>query len=533
MIRRLAFLALVFGLVAMSVLGVSAGPQFLTSPFVDDGVVIQQGWKYVSDDGIFNCVKPFLDVAGNSHDPEGWRCHRGIDYINGTVDELHSWSSFNVVAAGDGYAVGSWSEHYGYFVYVGHSERDDLGRRFFTLYAHLLSGTATVPMRSRSDLARDISLDDFSAWGWVGRGEKLGEAGDSGSPGRLHLHFEVQRGGYPLNKVDPYDIYSTRDAYVDASCGPNFLWTQCPPVAATITPPPLPSAQVTIGPTTLNFGDVLIGSCSTAQFAIQHVLGTAPASGTVSASPNPPYSITSGSEFTAAEGAAPLVTVQFCPSVAGVVLGTATVASSATFTNTNTVSLSGTGLPAANEVALLDTLRGTSPNTTFCCVGETLGVAGTSFTQTSLAGPLFTLSQPTTITEIGAFLTLGFIPGQGVWADPNPAAIIEVRPALSDLLGRKYPDPTVVLGRYTLSHDGAANTVSFESARPILALPAGEYFAVFGTQDSTKQGLLAGIISDGQTALFFGSVTRGWVPDLGPGANPRVEMGVRIKGIPQ
>lgn len=100
---------------------------------------------------------------------------------------------------------------------------------------------------------------------------------------------------------------------------------------------------ITIGPTSLNFGDVPAGTCNTAVFAIQHVAGTGPASGTVSASPNPPFNILAGSNFSVSNGSAVNVTVQFCPTSAGTFNGTATVSSSATFTGTNTVTLTGIG----------------------------------------------------------------------------------------------------------------------------------------------------------------------------------------------
>jgi len=105
---------------------------------------------------------------------------------------------------------------------------------------------------------------------------------------------------------------------------------------------PVNTPIITIGPMSLNFGDVQVGTCDTAIFAIQHVSGS-PATGTVSVSPNPPFSITSSSSFSVSNGSAANVTLQFCPTSAGTFSGTATVSSSATFTGTNTVTLTGTG----------------------------------------------------------------------------------------------------------------------------------------------------------------------------------------------
>jgi hypothetical protein len=114
---------------------------------------------------------------------------------------------------------------------------------------------------------------------------------------------------------------------------------------------------ITIGPTSVNFGSVQVGTCSTAVFAIQHVLGTGPASGTVSASPNPPFSILSGSSFSVSNGSAANVTVQFCPTSGGTFNGTAIVSSSATFTGTNTVTLTGTGTAPSGVLSVSPTDR--------------------------------------------------------------------------------------------------------------------------------------------------------------------------------
>ena len=123
-----------------------------------------------------------------------------------------------------------------------------------------------------------------------------------------------------------------------------------------------PPARLTLGPLSLNFGSVQVESCSSASFSIQHVPGTAPASGTVSANPNPPFSISSGSSFSASGNEAPLATVQFCPTSAGNFSGLATVSSpGATFTSTNTVTLSGIGfnpVPITGAIQVNATLNG-------------------------------------------------------------------------------------------------------------------------------------------------------------------------------
>jgi hypothetical protein len=102
--------------------------------------------------------------------------------------------------------------------------------------------------------------------------------------------------------------------------------------------------QLSVGPSSLNFGSVQVGSCTSATVSIQHIPGTSPTSGTVSAGPNPPFSITAGASFLLSGSSASNATVQFCPKSAGTFSGSSAVsASGAAFTTTSSVSLSGTG----------------------------------------------------------------------------------------------------------------------------------------------------------------------------------------------
>ncbi len=104
---------------------------------------------------------------------------------------------------------------------------------------------------------------------------------------------------------------------------------------------PEPTATITVGTSPLNFGNIQVGTCDTKLFTIQHKNGTAPASGSVSATA--PFSISSGSNFNASNGSSAQVNVQFCPTNAGDFSGTSTVSSSATFTGSSVVTLTGMG----------------------------------------------------------------------------------------------------------------------------------------------------------------------------------------------
>ena|GEM_PF-5948050 len=196
-------------------IGIAPSPKFLTLPFADSNIRIQQGWKYTAP------------IGPNPDDPYA---HNGIDYIKGEVDEA-PWQSFDVVATTDGVAMQSSGGGYGTFVFIRHSETDANGHHYFTLYAHLDNVPSKIPIKSRWDTT-------FSSWAQVERGEKIGTAGATGvtDSSWVHLHFEVLRGGYAQNKTDPYDIYETRSYYPGGntytSCGSRRLWTTDPPSLA-------------------------------------------------------------------------------------------------------------------------------------------------------------------------------------------------------------------------------------------------------------------------------------------------------------
>jgi len=182
---------------------------FLTLPFIDPGITIQQGWRYTAP------------IGPNPDDPYA---HNGIDYIKGVVNQPSTWQPFDVVAAADGVAMCSSGGGYGDFVIIRHTETDGEGRNYFTLYGHLGSIEDHITYRA------DRFTTDYENWTPVSRGEKIGVAGSTGvsDPSGVHLHFEVMRGGYAQNKVDSYDIYHTRDYYPGGDryvgYGPNCLW---------------------------------------------------------------------------------------------------------------------------------------------------------------------------------------------------------------------------------------------------------------------------------------------------------------------
>jgi hypothetical protein len=77
---------------------------------------------------------------------------------------------------------------------------------------------------------------DFEAWAFVRRGDVIGFAGDSGTKGGVHLHFEVARNddgtylGHYAGKTDPYAIFDVSVFYPPngsqfSVCGNDALWS--------------------------------------------------------------------------------------------------------------------------------------------------------------------------------------------------------------------------------------------------------------------------------------------------------------------
>lgn len=185
----------------------TGGERFLTLPFTDPRVVVQQGW------------------VGNTNYE-----HAGIDFILGPRD-TGNWQSYDVVASADGWACGNCTTRQGNAVWIRHSVN---GKTYYTYYGHLANIAGNIPIGSQQNLV------------WVQRGQKLGDAGSTGVDGNvIHLHFQVNFGA---TIVDPSDLWQMRDVYApgctNCSMGANYLWTTNPPSlpndATSPTPAPVP-----------------------------------------------------------------------------------------------------------------------------------------------------------------------------------------------------------------------------------------------------------------------------------------------------
>ncbi len=163
------------------------GGAFLTLPFEGTSrMSVLSGWYYSGGGGF----------------------HGGIDYINGSVNNMDSWRTFAVIASADGDACGNCSSRQGNAVWVQH---DIGGSTYYTYYGHLASIAGGIPLGSQSRTVH------------VKRGQILGWAGDTGARGVLHLHFGLYDSA--SRPIDPYTIGRLREYYPQPSDNsPGIGW---------------------------------------------------------------------------------------------------------------------------------------------------------------------------------------------------------------------------------------------------------------------------------------------------------------------
>ena len=139
-------------------------------------------------------------------------------------------------------------------------------------------------------------------------------------------------------------------------------------------------------------------------------------------------------------------------------------------------------LASADECTILDTLKGVSTSTDF----SVFGTSGPSINTSQSTGPMFTLTETTTITEVGGFVhnCRGIIAGVPQCPDTSQF-VVEIRPSDGGV-----PDLDTVLGTFTLSNDNDPLMISYESAEMNLTLGPGTYFAMFAPRDPDDRGYL-------------------------------------------
>lgn len=132
---------------------------------------------------------------------------------------------------------------------------------------------------------------------------------------------------------------------------------------------------------------------------------------------------------------------------------------------------------AGATVSVFDSLGTATPNSQF--LATTVG--GTSILEDQFVGVQFTVTQPTTLTEIGGFVNK--LCGPVCSATP---LTVQIRPAVNGV-----PDLFTVRGSFSLTDDGDPTLVSYESVAIDLPLQLqpGTYFALFAPHNN-DEGLL-------------------------------------------
>jgi hypothetical protein len=181
----------------------------------------------------------------------------------------------------------------------------------------------------------------------------------------------------------------------------------------------------------------------------------------------------------------------------------------------------GNAWSASATVSIVDTLGAATPDTTF----NIFGSGGQAVLFNQFPGPKFTLTQPTTLTEIGGFLNNCGVIVMGIPQCPATLPfIVQIRPATNGV-----PDASTVLATFVLSHDNEPLIVSYESVAINLSLQPGSYFALFAPQ-GTDAGFLLGSALD-PFQYQAGLIEVGFLdPTTGNATLGRVPVAVRILG---
>jgi PKD repeat protein len=140
----------------------------------------------------------------------------------------------------------------------------------------------------------------------------------------------------------------------------------------TVTGVGVTPAQISVNPSSMDFGTIATGSSSQGTFVVTNVGGAAATNGTITVTVGP-FTIVSGNTFALAAGASTNVVVQFAPSVAGGFTNAIIVATANGGNSTNTVTGTGAVAPVASftvipsngveplTVSFTDTSTGTAP----------------------------------------------------------------------------------------------------------------------------------------------------------------------------
>ncbi|MBU1558144.1 M23 family metallopeptidase [Patescibacteria group bacterium] len=202
-------------------------PRFLVLPLDYDARVVN-GWYY--------------NFAGNG---AGLK-HNAIDFEAPVGTPVYAACS-GVAMTSSQYSRDPPNRGYGKFIQVRCDTTNPSGANYHLLYGHVSSAMPTI--KSYSEALRGNQI--YTDWTPVVQGDLIGHSGKEDTTW-AHLHFEVQQGSYCGPAVDPYDIFATTTSASNSAeqeyppvgsrydgCGPNYLWTTCPPETAQVSTCPV------------------------------------------------------------------------------------------------------------------------------------------------------------------------------------------------------------------------------------------------------------------------------------------------------
>ena len=176
----------------------------------------------------------------------------------------------------------------------------------------------------------------------------------------------------------------------------------------------------------------------------------------------------------------------------------------------------------SSTVVIVDTLGAATPATQF----QLAGAGGQSVSSYQQVGPMFVLTRPTEITEIGAFVTYCELLG-GVTECPSTRPIVvQIRRSVNG-----QPDLSKVVGTFVLSNRHP-KVFSYQTAHPHLVLKPGTYFAIFAARKDGSANLLSS--ASDPFAYQAGTTTLGFIfqPEGRTGTG-QLSLAVRILGKPK
>ena len=151
---------------------------------------------------------------------------------------------------------------------------------------------------------------------------------------------------------------------------------------------------------------------------------------------------------------------------------------------------------------ILDSINGLDTSQIYSVFGS----AGIALASQDIVGPQFTLTQPTLLTSVGAFVSHCGDIENGVPNCPNRL------PFLVEIVGDTSGDPdlTKVYGIYSLPIQPDPLTIAFESVNPYLLLAPGTYYALFAGQLGDEGSLIS--LADGYQQLAVSLASAGPSP---------------------